>query len=80
LGEPRISAFGWGQLSFSLALENEITAFGSTFSKTGITISEFVRYLPLQRRYGIDLLRGLLSSCLAGNVFLPGNLSTSEAK
>lgn len=80
LGEPRVSAFGLGQLSFSLTLRNDITAFGSTFGTTGITISEFVRHLPLQRRYGIDLLRGLLSSCLVGNVFLPGNLSTSEAK
>lgn len=80
LGEQRVSAFGLGQLSFSLTLQNDITAFGSTFGTTGITISEFVRHLPLQRRYGIDLLRGLLSSCLAGNVFLPGNLSTSEAK
>ena len=80
LGELRVSAFGLGQLSFSLALRNDITAFGSTFSTTGISISEFVRHLPLQRRFGIDLLRGMLSSCLVGNIFLPGNLSTSAAE
>ena len=79
LGEPRDQTFGLGQLSFSLALQ-KITAFGSTFSTSGISISEFVRHLPLQRRYGIDLLKGLLSSCVVGNVFLPGNLSISKAK
>lgn len=80
LGTSRLAAFGLGQLSFSLTLRNDVAAFGSTFGTTGIPISEFVRYLPLHRRYGIDLLRGLLSSCIVGNVFLPGNLSTSEAK
>ena len=79
LGEQRVATFGLGQLSFSLALQ-KITAFGSTFSTSGISISEFVRHLPLQRRYGIDLLKGLLSSCVVGNVFLPGNLSISKAK
>lgn len=79
LGEPRVPTFGLGQLSFSLTLKN-IKAFGSTFSTSGIPISEFVRHLPLQRRYGIDLLRNLLSSCIVGNVFLPGNLSLSMAK
>ncbi|MDA9086263.1 FAD-dependent oxidoreductase [Methylophilaceae bacterium] len=79
LGEPRVPAFGLGQLSFSLTLQ-KIKAFGSTFGASGISISEFVRHLPLQKRYGIDLLRSLLSSCIVGNVFLPGNLSISTAK
>lgn len=79
LGASRVSTFGLGQLSFSLRLNDEISAFGSTFSATGIPVSEFVRHLPLSRRYGVDILGGLLSSCLVGNVFLPGNLSVSKA-
>ena len=80
LGAPRTSGFGLGQLSFALALHENITAFGSTFATTGIPLSEFVRHVPLKRRYGIDLLRGLLSSCVVGNIFLPGNLTAAEAR
>jgi len=71
--------FALGQLSFTIALQHNATAFGSTFATTGIPISEFVRHVPLKRRHGIDLLRGLLSSCVVGNIFLPGNLTTAEA-
>lgn len=79
LGAPRMPGFGLGQLSFTMALDNDITAFGSTFATTGIPISEFVRHAPLTRRYGIDLLRGLLSSCVVGNIFLPGHLTAAQA-
>jgi choline dehydrogenase-like flavoprotein len=80
LSNPRVESFGLGQLSYSLQLNNEVSAFGSTFSTLGIPMTEFVRYLPLGRRYGIDLLKYLLSSCLVGNVFLPGNLSNSTVQ
>jgi len=80
LGAPRTPGFGLGQLSFSLDIQDNITAFGSTFATTGITLSEFVRHVPLRRRYGIDLLRGLLSSCVVGNLFLPGHLTAAEAE
>lgn len=79
LGAPRMPGFGLGQLSFTMALDDGITAFGSTFATTGIPISEFVRHVPLKRRYGIDLLRGLLSSCVVGNIFLPGHLTAAKA-
>lgn len=79
LGVPRTNSFGLGQLSFALELTDDISAFGSTFSTVGIPMVEFVRYLPLRKRYGIDLLRHLLSSCLVGNMFLPGHLSTTKA-
>lgn len=79
LGTPRLPGFGLGQLSFLLALHENITAFGSTFSTVGIPLTEFVRHVPMSRRLGIDLLRGLLSSCVVGNLFLPGHLTTSEA-
>lgn len=78
LGTSRTNSFGLGQLSFSLKLMNETSAFGSTFSTLGIPVSEFVRHIPLRKRYSIDLLRQLLSSCLVGNIFLPGTLSTTE--
>lgn len=80
LGAPRMPGFGLGQLSFSLDLQDNTTAFGSTFATTGIPLSEFVRHVPLRRRYGIDLLRRLLSSCVVGNVFLPGYLTAAEAE
>lgn len=80
LGAQRTPGFGLGQLSFSLDLKESTTAFGSTFATTGISLSEFVRHVPLQRRYGIDLLRGLLSSCVVGNLFLPGHLTEAEAE
>jgi choline dehydrogenase-like flavoprotein len=63
-----------------LALNGVVTAFGSTFATTGIPISEFVRHVPMRRRYGVDLLRELLSSCVVGNLFLPGHLTTAEAR
>jgi len=78
LGAARADSFGLGQLSFSLKLPGDITAFGSTFSTLGIPMSEFIRHMPLSKRYSADLLRQLLSSCLVGNLFLPGNLSTTE--
>lgn len=80
LGAPRLPGFGLGQLSFALALDDNITAFGSTFATTGILLSEFARHVPMRRRYAIDLLRGLLSSCVVGNIFLPGHLTVAAAK
>jgi choline dehydrogenase-like flavoprotein len=79
-GSPRTRGFGLGQLSFAMALHDNITAFGSTFSTTGIPVSEFVRHVPMRTRYGIDLLRGLLSSCVVGNLFLPGHLTAAEVR
>ncbi|WP_199171819.1 GMC oxidoreductase [Pollutimonas nitritireducens] len=77
LGKQRESAFGLGQLSFVLSLPGEISGFGSLFNPTGISVAEFLRYLPLRKRYGIDFLSALLSSCVVGNIFLPGNLTTA---
>lgn len=79
LATPRVPGFGLGQLSFVLGLTT-VTAFGSTFATTGLLVSEFVRKLRWRRRYGIDLLGALLGSCLVGNLFLPGTLTSGEAK
>lgn len=79
LGRARRNEFGLGQLSFALGVEEGIGGFGSTFSTTGIPMTEFVSHMPLRKRYGIDVLRSLLSSCLAGNIFLPGHLSDATA-
>jgi choline dehydrogenase-like flavoprotein len=78
-GIARTSSFGGAQLSFSIALRKEFSAYGSTFGTTGIPVSEFARHAPFRRRYGIDLLRSLMSSCLVGNLFLPGSLSCAQA-
>ncbi|MDE2422948.1 MAG: GMC family oxidoreductase [Betaproteobacteria bacterium] len=78
LGAQRSPGFGLGQLSFTLSLRDHISAFGSTFSTTGIPVSEFARHIPMSRRYGVDLLKGLLSSCVVGNLFLPGQLTKAR--
>lgn len=80
LGTKQRDGFGLGQLSFSLGLNTGDTAFGSTFATTGIPVTEFARHLPFGRRHSIDILRNLLSSCLAGNVFLSGHLSETVAR
>jgi choline dehydrogenase-like flavoprotein len=80
LGKSAQSGFGLGQLSFALTLNKQTTAFGSTFATTGLPVSEFVRHVPFKVRYGIDLLKGLLSSCVVGNVFLPGIYGNANVK
>lgn len=79
LGTPRVSAFGLGQLSFAMELTSSATAFGSTFSTTSLPMAEFVSRIPMSKRYSIELLKNLLSSCLVGNIFLPGHLSNNTA-
>lgn len=79
LGTPRVSTFGLGQLSFALTLTASTTAFGSTFSTTGLPMTEFVSRIPMSKRYSIELLKNLLSACLVGNIFLPGHLSNNTA-
>ena len=75
IGLQRKSGFGLGQMSYVLNLGNDINAFGSTFSTTGIPVSEFLKFLPFRKRFGVDLLRVLLNSSIVGNIFLPGSLS-----
>ncbi|MDH1147167.1 FAD-binding protein [Pseudomonas mosselii] len=75
LGRKHDAAFGLGQLSFALELEKRTRGFGSLFSTTGIPVTEFARHMPLGKRYAVDVLASLLSSCVVGNLFLPGELS-----
>jgi hypothetical protein len=75
LGRAHGAAFGLGQLAFALDLGEGTTGFGSLFSTTGIPVTEFARQMPFGKRYGIDLLEPLLTSCVVGNVFLPGALT-----
>lgn len=80
LGLKRRPVFGLGQLSFHMALKENRSVFGSTFSTQGIPVSEFVTHLPIRRRNGIKLLSRLLSSCLVGNLFLSEGLYSSKAR
>ncbi|MCD4527780.1 MULTISPECIES: GMC oxidoreductase [Pseudomonas] len=80
LGTPRVPTFGLGQLSFALELAADTRAFGSTFSTTGLPMSEFVSRLPMSKRLGIELLNNLLRACLVANIFLPGHLSNNMAR
>jgi len=75
LGAPRERSFGLAQLSFALTQPGVGQSFGNLFSTVGLPVSEFLAHLPISRRAGLPLLRALLSSCVVGNLFLPGNLS-----
>jgi hypothetical protein len=80
LGRARESGFGLGQLSFTLSLGAGHTAFGSTFATTGIPLWEMARHVPLARPTAMRVLRDLLSSCVVGNLFLPGDLSDAHVQ
>lgn len=80
LGAARVAAFGSAQLAFVQSLREDVTALGSTFSTTGLPMAEFGRHMPLRRRYAVDLLRSLMSSCVVGNMFLPGHLSANRVQ
>lgn len=76
LGRGYASAFGLAQLSYVLKhVAGDEPAFGNLFSTAGLPVSEFLPYLPISRRAGLPLLRGLLPAAMVGNVFLPGSLS-----
>ena len=77
LGSMTKPTFGLGQLSYTLDILDGIVAFGSTFSTVGVPVTELARHLPFQRRQRIDFLKNILSSCLIGNLFLPGNFSNT---
>jgi choline dehydrogenase-like flavoprotein len=79
LGSARVSGFGYSQLAFVQTLREDVTALGSTFSTVGLPMTEFARHLPLRRRLAVDVLRSLMSSCVVGNMFLPGHLSANQA-
>ncbi|HEY5594824.1 MAG TPA: GMC oxidoreductase, partial [Nitrospiria bacterium] len=79
LGSVRQQGVALAQMSFTAeGLTDAGTVFGSLFSTFGLPVSEFVRYVPLARRFGIDLLQGLMSSMVVANCFLPGGLSQHQ--
>jgi choline dehydrogenase-like flavoprotein len=78
LGAPREPAFGLAQLSFSIAKGLATGSYGSLFSTVGLPVNDFLAHLPISRRAGLPLLRALLSSCVVGNLFLPGELSAHK--
>jgi choline dehydrogenase-like flavoprotein len=78
LGRTHDAAFGLGQLSFSLKLEEGELGFGSLFNTTGIPVTEFARHIPFGKRYGVDMLEALLPSCVVGNFFLPGEMTDAS--
>ena len=78
LGTPRSSEFGLGQLSFTANLPGDIPGFGSLFNTTGIPLAEFARFMPLQKRAAIDILKSLMSSCAVGNFYLPGRFTNAR--
>ena len=80
LGTPRTASFGLGQLSFTISLNTQVSGFGSLFNTTGIPISEFSKYMPLRKPLGLRVLRSLLTSCVVGNVYLPGSFTNATLR
>lgn len=80
LGTSRAASFGLGQLSFSVSLNNHVSGFGSLFNTTGIPISEFAKYMPLCKPLGLRVLKSLLTSCVVGNVYLPGSYTQAALR
>ncbi|MFT6437995.1 MAG: choline dehydrogenase-like flavoprotein [Candidatus Azotimanducaceae bacterium] len=80
LGSPIQSGFGLGQLSYSVDIAEGVCGFGSTFSPTGIAVSEFIRYLPFGARNSVKIMRSILTSCVVGNLFLPGHFANAEVR
>jgi len=78
LGKPHQNSFGLGQLSYTVKLSDQVRVFGSLFSTSGIPTSEFARFIPLKKPVGLAVLRSLLSSCMIGNLFLPGKFSKAH--
>ncbi|MEN4917349.1 GMC oxidoreductase [Achromobacter spanius] len=75
-GRSRVAAFGLGQLAYTLDLgAGQYKGYGGLFDTTGIPVAEFSKFMPLGKRFGVDLLSSLLSSCAVGNLFLPGHLT-----
>jgi hypothetical protein len=75
LGLTRQPGFAAGQLAHTLDVDAKTRIYGGTFASWGFPVSELIPHLPFSRPFGIDFLRGLLSSCLIGNAFLPSYLS-----
>jgi len=80
LGQPIQSSFGLGQLSYAVDIAEGVEGFGSTFSPTGIAVAEFIRHLPFGARNSVRFMRGLLTSCVVGNLFLPGQLTNAHVE
>lgn len=78
LGRKSIPGFALGQLSYVLQLTDNLNGFGSTFSTTGLPLSEFARHIPLGRRYSMGFLSAFINSCVVGNIFLPGKLMDAK--
>lgn len=77
-GRSRAPAFGLGQLAYTLELgAGKCRGYGGLFDTTGIPVTEFSKFMPLGKRFGVDLLSSLLSSCAVGNLFLPGRLTNT---
>lgn len=79
LGASQQDGFASSQLAMAFTSnEGEDIAYAGLFSTQGLPVSEFLDFLPLAKRYGIDVMRHLLPSCVVGNVFFPGSLSEHQ--
>lgn len=78
-GRSRSAAFGLGQLAYTLDIgDGRQKGYGGLFDTTGIPMAEFSKFMPLGKRFGVDVLSTLLSSCAVGNLFLPGRLTKAK--
>lgn len=79
LGAAQQDGFASSQLAMAFTSDQgEDTAYAGLFSTQGLPVGEFLDFLPLAKRYGIDVMRHFLASCVVGNVFFPGSLSEHQ--
>lgn len=70
---------GFGQLSFAYQSVSGIAAHGALFAPQRLPSFEFIKHIPLSRPAARLLWRGLNTSTLVGNAFLPAGLTRHSA-
>ncbi|WP_096700264.1 FAD-dependent monooxygenase [Magnetospirillum sp. 15-1] len=73
-------AFGMAQLALRYPLGDKAGghAFGLLYGGDAMAAPEFMAHMPLSRRGGAELMRGLLPALMVGLVYLPGCFSDNR--
>jgi hypothetical protein len=72
--------FALSNLSYKLAIDSDINAFGNTFTSSSLPRSDLAKHLPFGYKSNMTLLKHILPSTLLCNLFLPGKLSNHSIK
>jgi len=71
VSEIKTSVFAGGQLSNTQKIDHNESIYGTLFNSYQIPISEYLNHINLNKRYSIEIISSLISSCAIGNLFLP---------